>query len=264
WAWGFVEPREDKGQGTRRPARPSFLELRRDDLRIMSDGDLSSVGPGPRSSVPRILTGIRVTGRNVVLEDVEIENVVGQALTVLDGGHAVAVGSTLRGAGSVMHLQGGDVELYECRVLPAESATQPATAARLILASELTSRATLFAAGSLFISSDASVSLDRCVLDAGERMLVQAQDRGELRVRESLLRGTGSGLFRVSDGRLVGTVMDVPRDPLGRLPQSQQGGGLRISPSLFRLVQPGQKVPQAMKLPTEPLLREAGGASGER
>lgn len=244
WAQVSGEPGKGKESEIGRARMGSTtLELRVDDVRLIA----------AEGAQVRIHAGLRIYGRNVVLENLVVTQSMGQAITVLDGGHAVALGCELRGTGTVLHLQHGDLELYECRVEPADPASPASTAARLILKSRLIARATLFNAGSLFVSSGGDVWMDRCVLDAGSRMLIQSQERGRVFIRESLLRGEGSGLFRVSSGILAGTVIDVPRDPLGRLPQSLQDGGLRVSPRLLRLVQEGQEVPPAMQLDSEPL-----------
>ena len=232
----------------------SSLVIRCNDVRLIAKGD------GP----VRLHAGLRVYGKNVVLEDLIVDHAQGQAITVLDGGHVVVLRTELRGVGTVMHLQEGTAEVIESQLRGADPASPPATAVRLILASRLFGRASLFDAGSVFVSSGAEVWLDRCVLDARARMLVQAQDKGRLFVRESLLRGEGSGLFRVSSGLLVGSVIDVPRDPLGRLPQSLQDGGLRVSPRFFHLVQDGQDVPPAMQLDVEPLAVPTAGAQTPR
>lgn len=228
------------------------LVVRSHDVRIMPKGD----------GAVRLHAGLRVYGRNVVLQDLIVDQAHGQALTVLDGGHVVALGCDLRGVGTVIHLQRGTAEIIETKLGGSDPANLPATAVRLILASRLYARASLFDAGTIFVSSGAEAWLDRCVLDARSRMLVQAQDRGHLYVRESLLRGVGSGLFRVSSGLLVGSVIDVPRDPLGRHPQSLQDGGIRVSPRFFHLVHEGQEVPPAMQLDVEPLAEPFIGLSG--
>ncbi|WP_145196164.1 hypothetical protein [Planctomycetes bacterium Poly30] len=242
--WFFGEAGGSDPGGVPRAGAPA-LELRTDGVRLMA-------ADGARV---RLHAGLRIHARNIVLENLIVEQSVGQAITVLDGGHGVVLGGELRGVGTVIHLQSGDLEIYEASVTSADPASPPATSARLILDSRLLARATLFDSGSLFVSGGAEAWLDRCVLDAGPRMLVQSQENGRLFVRESLLRGEGSGLFRVSSGILAGTVIDVPRDPLGRLPQSLQDGGLRVSPRFLHLVQEGQEVPPDMKLQAEPLGR---------
>ncbi len=252
---GSWTDRAEESDGTSRPRLgQTTLTIRSDDVRLIAKGD------GP----VRIHAGLRVYGNNVVLQNLVIDHAQGGAITVLDGGHVVALGCELLGMGTVMHLQNGTAEIIECELGGADPANLPATAVRLILASRLHARASLFDAGSLFVSSEAEAWLDRCVLDARSRMLVQGQENGQLNVRESLLRGEGSGLFRVSSGLLVGTVIDVPRDPLGRLPQSLQDGGIRVSPRFFHLVQEGQEVPPAMRLDVEPLAVPLAGATDQR
>ncbi len=250
WTDGAEDP---KGSGKSRLGSTSLV-IRCNDVRLIAKGD------GP----VWLHAGLRVYGKNVVLQDLIVDHAQGGALTVLDGGHVVTLGCKLRGMGTVIHLQDGTAEVIECELGGADPASPPATAVRLILESRLYARASLFDAGSIFVSSGAEVWLDRCVLDARSRMLVQAQDKGRLFVRESLLRGEGSGLFRVSDGLLVGSVIDVPRDPLGRLPQSLQDGGIRVSPRFFHLVQEGQDVPPAMQLDSEPLAVPGVGSGNRR
>ena len=149
-----------------------------------------------------------------------------------------------------MQVQSGDQELYECVVDGADLAKAPQWCVRQLGTGRLLARATRFDAGTLFLSDEGRTWLDRCVVDAGQRTLVQAQRVGTLTAREPLFRGENLGLYNVAHGVLAAVVIDVPRDPLGRRPV-----GLRVSPRYFHLVGEGQSVPSAMKLRTEPFDR---------
>ena len=109
-------------------------------------------------------------------------------------------------------------------------------------------RASYLNAGSLYLSDESENSMDRSVLDAGPRTLIQSPRAGHLVARECLLRGSNMGLYHVDRGVLAGVVIDVPKDPLGRQP-----GGLRVGSRFFHLVGEGQLLPPSMRLEIDPL-----------
>lgn len=222
--------------------RASQLDVRRSDLRLR---------PAEEGAAVEIRIGIRVReGRNVVIEGVRVRNDGGAALAVHEGCHAVGLRARFSGAGNAIQVQSGDLELFECVVDGADLAKAPQWSVRQLGTARLHGRATRFEAGTLFLSDEGRTWLDRCVVDAGQRTLVQAQRVGTLTARETLFRGENLGLYNVAHGVLAAVVLDVPRDPLGRRPS-----GLRVSPRYLHLVGEGQSVPGSMKLPAEPFDR---------
>ncbi|MEM9799502.1 MAG: hypothetical protein AAGA20_04185, partial [Planctomycetota bacterium] len=205
--------------------------------------------PAEPGSRVELRVGLRLRGvRNVILEGIDVVHGSGSALTLLDGAHAVALGARLAGAGSVLYVQDSDLELVECVVEGADIAKPPQWSFRELGRSRLFARASLFSGGTAFFSEESWNLLDRCVVDAGPRTLVQAQRSGHVAARESLLRGTNLGLYNVTRGVLAAVVIDCQRDPLGRRPS-----GLRVSPRLFHLVGDEQRVPSSMRMSLEPL-----------
>ena len=217
------------------------IEVLASGIRLMPSGAGEQV---------ELRTALRIRGaRDVVLQDLTLESDSTTALNVLEMGHAVVLECAISGAGTVVFLQDGDLELVGSRVDPAGDGRNPQWAVRELGRCRLFVRASLLRAGSIYASDESENWLDRSVLDAGSRTLLQAPRAGHLMARESLLKGTNLGLYNVDRGVLAGVVIDVPRDPLGRRP-----GGLRVGPRYFHLVGEGQVVPTSMRLENE-LLR---------
>lgn len=220
---------------------PRLLDVPGSGIRIM-----------PRDAGSKVLihAGFRCLGAvDFVLENVTVVHGAGQALTVMDGGHAVAIGSTLKGKGRVIHVSNGDVELYGCAALPASGDPSQGTMLQLMRGGRFLARTSLLHAGSVFIGQGGGeVWLDRCVLDSADRPMVQGQLGGWLVARESLLRGDGAGLMSVEDGMLAATVIEAAFQPMGRA-----GAGLRVSPRLFALIGSRDEGSKAERFAVEPL-----------
>ncbi len=221
------------------PART--LEILASGVRLMPSA------PGAKVEVRAALL---VRGaRDVVLQDLTLISAASTALNVLEGGHLVLLRSKVGSAGTVVFLQHSDMEMTESRLegVPAMGKA-PQWAIRELGRCRLSVRSSYLNAGSIYLSDESENTMDRSVLDAGARTLIQAPRAGHLVARECLLRGTNLGLYHVDRGVLAGVAIDVPRDPLGRQP-----GGLRVGPRFFHLVGEGQVVPPTMRLDVEPL-----------
>ena len=217
-------------------------------LEILASGvRLMPSAPGARVEVRAAL---RIRGaRDVVLQDLTLISAASTALNVLEGAHLVLLRSKVASAGTVVFLQHSDLEMTESRLEGASAAGKPPQwAIRELGRCRLSVRSSYLNAGSIYLSDESENSMDRSVLDAGARTLIQAPRAGHLVARECLLRGTNLGLYHVDRGVLAGVAIDVPRDPLGRQP-----GGLRVGPRFFHLVGEGQVVPPTMRLEVEPL-----------
>lgn len=208
--------------------------------------------PSDPGAKVELRAALRVRGaRDVVLQDLTLISPATTAINVLEGGHLVLLRSMVAGVGTIVFLQQGDLEATGSRLegLPG-SGKPPQWAVRELGRCRMFLRASYLDAGSIYLSDESENSMDRCVLDAGSRTLIQAPRAGHLAARECLLRGSNLGLYHVERGVLAGVVIDVPRDPLGRQPS-----GLRIGPRYFHLVGEGQVVPPSMRLETDPLQR---------
>jgi len=221
------------------PART--LEILAPGVRLM---------PATPGAKVELRAALRVRGaRDVVLEDLTLISTATTAINVLEGGHLVLLRSKVAGVGTVVFLQQGDLEVTGSRLEGVPGAGKPPQwAVRELGRCRMFLRSSYLDAGSIYLSDESENSMDRCVLDAGPRTLIQAPRAGHLAARECLLRGSNLGLYHVERGVLAGVVIDVPRDPLGRPP-----GGLRIGPRFFHLVGEGQAVPPSMRLETDPL-----------
>ncbi len=221
------------------PART--LEILAPGVRLM---------PSSPEAKVEIRAALRVRGaRDVVLQDLTLISAASTAVNVLEGGHLVLLRSRVASAGTVVFLQHSDLEMVESRLEGASASGKPSQwAIRQLGRCRMSLRSSYLNAGSIYLSDESENSMDRSVLDAGARTLIQAPRAGHLVARECLLRGTNLGLYHVDRGVLAGVVIDVPRDPLGRQP-----GGLRVGPRFFHLVGEGQVVPPTMRLEVEPL-----------
>ncbi|MGD2017918.1 MAG: hypothetical protein PVJ89_07380 [Planctomycetota bacterium] len=205
--------------------------------------------PARPGAAVEVRAALRVSGaRDLVLQDLTLVSETTTAINVIEGGHLVVLDSRVAGAGTVLFLQDGDLEMVGSRVESAGSGKNPQWAIRELGRCRLYVRASLLDAGSIYVSDESENWLDRTVLDAGSRTLLQSPRAGHLVARECLLRGTNLGLYNVERGVLAGVVIDVPRDPLGRRPS-----GLRVATRFFHLVGEGQVVPATMRLENEPL-----------
>ena len=227
-----------------------------EDLSGAPGRTLEILAPGVRlmPSTPgakvELRAALRVRGaRDVVLEDLTLTSSATTAINVLEGGHLVLLRSKVAGAGTVVFLQQGDLEATGSRLEGVPGTGKPPQwAVRELGRCRLFLRSSYLDAGSIYLSDESENFMDRCVLEAGPRTLIQAPRSGHLAARECLLRGSNLGLYHVDRGVLAGVVIDVPRDPLGRQPS-----GLRIGPRYFHLVGEGQVVPPSMRLETDPL-----------
>jgi len=221
--------------------RPRNLDVPASGIRIMA--------ADPKGKVV-IHAGFRCMGAvDFVLENVTVAHGAGQAITVMDGGHAVGIGSTLKGKGRVIHISAGEIELYECAALPVFGDPNQGTLLQLMGGGKFSARASILRAGSLFIGQGGGgIWLDRCVLDAADRPIVQGQLGGSLIARECLLRGDGAGLMSVQEGMLAATVLEAAFQPLGR-----GGEGLLVSPALFALMGNREDVGKVERFAVEPL-----------
>lgn len=196
--------------------------------------------------------GVRLfNATDIVLEGIEIDGGTGQGLTLLDGSHAVLVGARVTSSTKAVYMADSTLEVRRSVLTADEDGRENGRIlAQLIGHSRLFARASTLLGGSLYIGQGTgSAWLDRCVLESGRRPLVQGQRGATLFMRESLARSQGVGLMTVEDGLVVASVIDAAQNPLGR----GAATGLRVSPRLLRLVQPGQAVPAGMALDEEPL-----------
>lgn len=179
-----------------------WIEVRVPGLRLLGQGDV------------RLYAGVRVQdAEGVVLQGLEVHNSAAAALVMLSAG-VTALDCELRGNQTVVTLQDSSLELDRCRLLPAGS--QGLYALRFSGGSSLRARATRMAAGSLYLGDNGRAYLDRCVLEAGSRALIQAQQAGLFVARDSLLLGSSLGIYGVEQGLLEGVVLRAGQDPFGR------------------------------------------------
>jgi len=231
-----VLPPGDLGEGN--PGR--WLELDVPGLRLRSQ---------PNAEPARLRCGVRVmAARGVVLDGVHVEHHGGAALLVLDGAHLVLRGGSAFGTGMGVQVQDADLELYSAEVGDASSGRSGQWAARHLGRGRIVARGVHFRGGSVYLGDFGDSYFERCVFDAGERPVLQAQRDGRPVLRECFARSSAMGLVNVSGGCLAAVVLDVPRDPFGPRPD-----GLAVDPRWFVLTGPGQSVPQALRLARSPL-----------
>lgn len=200
----------------------------------------------------RLAVGLRVMGaRDVVLDGVVVEHAYGAAVMALDGAHLVVRGGAMLGLGTGIQAQDADIELFDTHVGDLAADRPGQFSLRHYGRGRVVARGTLFTGGSVYVGDLGEPYLERCVVDAGERPVLQAQRDGRPIVRESLMRATGMGLVNVAGGGcLAGVVLDVPRDPFGPRPD-----GLAVDPRWFVLLGAGVEVPRALVLARSPLER---------
>ena len=121
-------------------------------------------------------------------------------------------------------------------------------AARHLGRGRIVARGVHFRGGSVYLGDFGDSYFERCIFDAGERPVLQAQREGRPILRECLARSSAMGFVNVSGGCLAAVVLDVPRDPFGPRPD-----GLAVDPRWFVLTGPAQSVPQALRLARSPL-----------
>jgi len=231
-----------------------FVDLDIEGLRLMSaprsdapSGDRSEPRPGPTRAT--LTFGLRVTRtRDVVLDDLCVEHKASAALMVFEGGHVVARNTELRGLGQGIQAQDSDLELFGAHVADLAADRPGQWSVRHFGRGRLVAEGSLFTGGSVYVGDYAEPYFERCVFDAGDRPVLQAQREGKPIVRECLMRSTGMGLVNVSGGCLAGVVLDVARDPFG--PRSE---GLGVDPRWFVLIGAGQRVPSSLVLARSPL-----------
>lgn len=233
----------------RRPGAQAgtYLQIERSNVRLL--GETSARGERPQLHV-----GIRVEGAtNVVLENLDIEGLKGPALMLLENTHVAVVRTRIAGASKVIYVHHAELEVIESAIELADGERAQAVSVQLLGAARLFARGSIFRSGTIFLTSPASEAwLDRCVVDSGDRPIVQAQGGvirgGVLMARESILKSEGTGLMGVDSGLLVATVIEAGMWPVGRRPI-----GLLASPRLFRVVGGTDSIEGLGRLPTEPL-----------
>ena len=180
-----------------------WLDVRLPGLRLVAEGEV------------RIEAGLRVQDvSGVVLQGIDLVHTSAAAMLLIDAS-VIAQGCTFAGSQSVITLQGSDLELDRCRVAPLHE-IPGIYSLRFSGGSSLRARATRMYAGTLYLGDRGQAYLDRCVLEAGSRALIQAQQNGILVVRDSLLTGTGTGIYGLEEGLLEGVVVKAGQDPLGQ------------------------------------------------
>lgn len=219
---------------------------------VTLDVDISGVrliGAGPGAVIHG---GLRLRGAvGVVLQDLEVRNVNGQALTLLEGAHVVGIGARLKGHSRVVHAAPGILELHGSWVAPSQAKPSYGTIAQVMEGSLLVARSTEFRGGSFFVGQGgAEIRLDRCVVDAGERPFTQGQRGGRLVARESLFTSGGGGFMMLDEALLAGCVVDAGFQPFGRGAEQ-----VRVSPVLFALTGSDEGASRLRRLDEEPLPR---------
>lgn len=220
---------------------PEFLEIAAGGVRLM---------PRDVDGAPVVLhAGIRVSGaRDVVLERIAVRHAAGQALTVLGGAHVVALDAELAARGKAVFAQDSDVELVDARLTTLDEGSAFAVLVQTVGRSRLFARASSLRGGSVYVGQgEGEVVLDRCVVDARERPVLQGHASARAVVRESLLVSEGMGVMSVAEGFLVASVVDAHRDPLGR-----GSSDLRLSPRLLLIVGSDERAPARQMLEREP------------
>jgi len=220
---------------------PDFVEVAAGGVRLL---------PRDPSGAPVVIhAGVRVSGgRDVVLERITVRHSAGQALTALGGAHVVVLDTELASRGKAVFAQDSDVELVDARLTTLEEGSAFAVLVQTVGRSRLLARASSLRGGSIYIGQgEGEVVLDRCVVDARERPVLQGHASARAVVRESLLVSEGMGVMSVAEGLLVASVIDAHRDPLGR-----GSSDLRLSPRLLLIVGSDQRAPTAQMLAREP------------
>lgn len=214
------------------------------------DLDVSGLRLVAASSGVTLAAGVRVRGaRDVVLEGVTVDCRSGQALTVLEGARVVVVDSVLMGRGRVVHLDGGALELHGSRLGTNTHAAVHGSSAQLLGGALLVARDSVLSGGSLFIGQGgATVRLDRCVLDSGDRPLAQGQRGGRLLARESFFLSSGAGFMAMDEIVLSAVVVHAAFQPFGR-----GDAEVRVGPDLFALTGSEAGEARVERLGVEPI-----------
>jgi hypothetical protein len=193
-----------------------------------------------------LAAGLRVQGTpDIVLEDVAVVNRHGSAL-ILVGSSCVLRRCRLLGTQSIVTLQDSALELDECELASAESGSS-AYAVRMTMAARLLARATCFDAGTILLSDEATAYLDRCVVSAGNRAVVQGSRSGAVVARDCLFQGQAMGFFNLGSALVAGIVIDVARDPMGHVQR------VRACPRSTHVLGPDQRLRLDEFLPDDPL-----------
>ncbi len=201
------------------------------------------------SEPARLRCGVRVmAARGVVLDGVHIEHQGGAALLLLDGAHLALRGGSALGTGMGVQVQDADLELYNTEVGDLTAGRGGQWSARHLGRGRIVARGVYFRGGSVYLGDFGDSYFERCIFDAGERPVLQAQRDGRPILRECLARSAAMGFVNVTGGCLAAVVLDVPRDPFGPRPD-----GLAVDPRWFVLTGPGQVVPEALRLARSPL-----------
>jgi hypothetical protein len=136
--------------------------------------------------------------------------------------------------------------LDECELASAESGSS-AYAVRMTMAARLLARATCFDAGTILLSDEATAYLDRCVVSAGNRAVVQGSRSGAVVARDCLFQGQAMGFFNLGSALVAGIVIDVARDPMGHVQR------VRACPRSTHVLGPDQRLRLDEFLPDDPL-----------
>lgn len=194
------------------PGEREWLQATIDGLRLVADGPVE------------LRAGVRAEGiSDLVLEGLSISNERGPALLLVDATVTV-LGGELAGMDSTIMVQSSLLELdrVECRGL--STGRRSNWIARMTGPSWFLARDTLLQAGSFAPGEEGTIYLDRCVVDAEDRNLVQGQRAGVFVARDCLLHGRASGVLHVDQGLLEGVLLDVANQPVG------QSGRVRLCP----------------------------------
>ena len=159
--------------------------------------------------------GLRVHGAtDVVVEELEVAYERGQALNVMDG-DVLLRDVKLAGMDYAAFVHDGRLELDRVHLAPSVVGRPSSSCLRTQGEVTVTARGSRFEGGALMPGEGALMYLERCVVDAGERNIVQGQRGGRLVARDTLFRSTTGGMFGLAEVVLEGVVIDVPKQPFG-------------------------------------------------
>jgi len=149
--------------------------------------------------------GVRCTRvRDVILSNMEIRNSSGSAV-VLTGASGTLRGLTLAATQPPLSLQDSVVEIDRCQFV--QGGSKPSVyGVRMIGPSIMLARASLFEAGSLLLANGGQAYLDRCILNGGERPVVQGQNGGDLVLRDCVILGGTMGFQGLKSVLLEGVL----------------------------------------------------------
>ncbi|MDF1838819.1 MAG: hypothetical protein P1V35_13195, partial [Planctomycetota bacterium] len=178
--------------------------------------------------------GVRCTRvRDVILANLVIRNAGGSAVS-LTGASGSLRNLTLSAAQTPLSLQDSVIEIDGGRFIQGGGKAS-VYSVRMIGPSILLARASQFEAGAILLGTRGQAYLDRCLLDGGNRPVVQGQNGGDLVLRDSVIMGGTMGFQGLHSVLLEGVLSTLRYQTY-----STQEGTIRICPEHSKMWQPWQ------------------------